>query len=302
MISRRSMLVSPLMLFAARAGSAGQGAKGKMTLCLHTNTSSGAGYRRALEGWAKAGIRNVELNAALVDDFLKSDTMDAARRVLTDNGLTAVHGAVTVNGLLEPNPNHAAAIESLKKRLEMFAALGVTRVYTTSLAAQKIALEEYTVVADHMRVVGETAKAFNMTCSVEFVRASPYMSTLLTALKVTREAAHPNFGLMFDFYHFWSGYNRLEDMDQIRPGEIRHVHFQDVPDMPRELLDNNTRIIPGDGVAPVVPMLRKLAEKGYAGPLSVELFLPKFRDGDPYEVAREIRQKCEAVMSKAGVL
>jgi sugar phosphate isomerase/epimerase len=296
------MLVSPLMLLAARAVSAGQGAKGKMTLCLHTNTSSGAGYRRALEGWAKAGIRNVELNAALVDDFLKSDTMDAARRVLTDNGLTAVHGAVTVNGLLEPNPNHAAAIESLKKRLEMFAALGVTRVYTTSLAAQKIALEEYTVVADHMRVVGETAKAFNMTCSVEFVRASPYMSTLLTALKVTRDAAHPNFGLMFDFYHFWSGYNRLEDMDQIRPGEIRHVHFQDVPDMPRELLDNNTRIIPGDGVAPVVPMLRKLAEKGYAGPLSVELFLPKFRDGDPYEVAREIRQKCEAVMSKAGVL
>jgi hypothetical protein len=36
--------------------------------------------------------------------------------------------------------------------------------------------------------------------------------------------------------------------------------------------------------------------------LSVELFLPKFRDGDPYEVAREIRQKCEAVMRKARVL
>jgi sugar phosphate isomerase/epimerase len=273
-----------------------------MTLCLHTNTSNGAGYRGALEGWAKAGIRLVELNAALVEDFLKTDTIAAARRVLTDNGLTAVHGAVGVTGLLEPNPNHAAAVDSLKKRLEMFAALGLNKVYTTTNAAQKIAADEYAVVADHMRVVGDTVKAFNMTCSVEFVRASPYMSTLLTALKVTREAAHPNFGLMFDFYHFWSGLNRLEDLDQIRPGEIRHVHFQDVPDMPRELLDNNTRIIPGDGVAPVVPTLRKLAEKGYAGPLSVELFLPKFRDGDPFEVAREIKQKCEAVMSKAQVL
>jgi sugar phosphate isomerase/epimerase len=49
-------------------------------------------------------------------------------------------------------------------------------------------------------------------------------------------------------------------------------------------------------------MLRKLADKGYAGPLSVELFLPKFQNGNPYEVAREIRQKCETVMSKAGVL
>lgn len=299
MLSRRSMLLTPLVLFAPRVGF---GADGKMTLCIHTNTSSAAGYRGALEGWAKAGIKNVELNAALIDDFLKTDTLDAARRVLTDNGLTPVHGAVGVNGLLEPNPNHAAAIDGLKKRLEMFAFLGLKKVYTTSGGAQKLTADDYAVVADHMRIVGETAKGFNMICSVEFIRSSPYMSTLLTALKVTREAAHPNFGVMFDFYHFWSGLNKLEDLDQIKPGEIQHVHFQDVPDMPRELLDNTTRLIPGDGVSPIVPILQKLSAKGYSGPLSVELFLPKFRDGDPYEIAREIRQKCETVMGRAQVL
>jgi sugar phosphate isomerase/epimerase len=299
MLSRRSMFLTPLALLAPRIGFA---ADGKMTLCMHMNTSSGAGYRGALEGWAKAGIKNVELNAAMVDDFLKTDTLEGARKVLADNGLTAVHGAVGGAGLLEPSPNHAAAIDSLKKRLEMYAVLGLKKVYTTSTTGSKLTADEYSIVAGHMRVVGETCKAFNMTCSVEFVRASPYMSTLLTALKVTREAAHPNFGVMFDFYHFWSGHNRLEDMDQIRPGEIQHVHFQDVPDMPRELLDNFSRLIPGDGVAPIVPMLQKLAQKGYSGPLSVELFLPKFRDGNPYEVAREIRQKCEPLMRKARVL
>jgi len=299
MLSRRSMLLTPLMALAPRLSVA---AGEKMTLCLHTNTSSAAGYRGALEGWAKAGIKYVELSAALVEDFIKTDTLEAARRVLTDNGLTPVHGAVGVNGLLEPNPNHAAAIDALKKRLELFAFLGIAKVYTTTQGTQKLAAADYSIVVDHMRVVGETVKAFNMTCSVEFVRSSLYMSTLLTALKVTREAAHPSFGVMFDFYHFWSGLNRLEDMDQIKPGEIRHVHFQDVPDMPRELLDNNSRFIPGDGVSPIVPMLQKLAEKRYAGPLSVELFLPRFRDGNPYEIAREIRQKCEAVMTKAQVL
>src|SRR5688500_10933151 len=111
MLSRRSMLLTPLMLFASRVRVA---AAGKMTLCMHTNTSSAAGYRGALEGWAKAGITQVELNAALVEEFLKSDTLEAARRVLTDNGLTPVHGAVGVNRLLEPNPNHAAAIDALK--------------------------------------------------------------------------------------------------------------------------------------------------------------------------------------------
>ena len=64
--------------------------------------------------------------------------------------------------------------------------------------------------------------------------------------------------------------------------------------MPRELLDNTTRVIPGDGVTPLAKILRKLAEKGYAGPLSVELFLPKFQQGDPFEVAQEIRRKAEA--------
>jgi sugar phosphate isomerase/epimerase len=72
--------------------------------------------------------------------------------------------------------------------------------------------------------------------------------------------------------------------------------------MPRELLDNTTRFIPGDGIAPVTQILRKLAEKGYTGSLSVELFLPKFQQGDPYSVATEIRKKAEAVMRQAKVM
>jgi sugar phosphate isomerase/epimerase len=119
---------------------------------------------------------------------------------------------------------------------------------------------------------------------------------------MTREAAHSNMAPLLDFYHFWSGLNKLEDLDLIRPGEIGHVHFQDVPDIPRELLDNATRLIPGDGIAPLTRMLRTLANKGYAGPLSVELFLPKFQQGDPFEVGREIRQKAETVMRRARVM
>jgi 2-keto-myo-inositol isomerase len=309
MATRRDFLIgagavglSPIAVSSSPVPASAAPAAGKMVLCMHTNTSVAAGYRGALEGWATAGIKNVELNATLVDEFLKTDTLDGARKVLADNGLTAVHGGVSVDGLLEPNSDRARSVENLKRRLEMFASLGVKKVYTTSGGMQKLTIEDYRIVAGNMRGVGETAKPFNMIVSVEFVRTSPYMSTLLTALKVTREAAHPNFGLMFDFYHFWSGLNKLEDMDQIRQGEIQHIHFQDVPDMPRELLDNNTRFIPGDGVSPLNAMLRKLADKGYAGPLSVELFLPKFQKGNPYEIAREIRQKCETVMSKAGVL
>jgi sugar phosphate isomerase/epimerase len=117
-----------------------------------------------------------------------------------------------------------------------------------------------------------------------------------------REAGHPNVRPMLDFFHFWSGMSKFEDLDTIRPGEIAHVHFQDILDTPRELMDNNGRVIPGDGSAPVVAILRKLAEKQYAGPLSVELFLMELQQGDPFDVATRIKQKCEAVMRQAGVL
>ncbi len=166
----------------------------------------------------------------------------------------------------------------------------------------KFTQDDYKTGVDNMRQVGDIAKQADMIAMAEFVRASTFIATLGTAIKMTREAAHPNMKILFDCYHFWSGQSKFEDLDLLRPGDIGHVHFQDVPDMPRELLDQTTRVIPGDGVTPLVKILRKLAEKGYAGPLSVELFLPKFQQGDPFEVAREIRQKSEAVMRQARVI
>ena len=298
MLSRRAMLLAPVALMAARGASAA----GKMTLAIHQNTSAGAGYRGSLEGWSRAGVRYVELTNTQLDGFLKTDSLAAARRVLTDLGLTPVCCACGVGGLWEPNPTRTASLENFKKRCEMFAALGLTRIYSSTGTTQKFTQDDYKASAANMREVGEIAKQFNMTAMAEAVRSSTFISTLPTLLRMTREAAHPNFAPLLDFYHFWSGLNKLEDLDLIRSGEIGHVHFQDVPDMPRELLDNTTRFIPGDGIAPLNRILRKLSDKGYAGPLSVELFLPKFQQGDPFEVAREIRQKAETVMRRARVM
>ncbi|HYJ94592.1 MAG TPA: sugar phosphate isomerase/epimerase [Vicinamibacterales bacterium] len=277
-------------------------AAGKMTLAIHQNTSSAAGYRRSLEGWARAGIKNVELTNNLLDEFLKSDSLPAAKRVLTDLGLTPVSSACGVFGLWEPNPKRAAQLDAFKKRCEQFASLGLTKIYSPTPTTEKFTEEDYKRGVANMRENGDIAKQFGMVVMAEAVRTSTFIGTLPTMLKMMREAGHPSVAPLLDFYHFWSGLNKLEDLDQIRQGEIGHVHFQDVPDMPRELLDNTTRIIPGDGVSPLNRMLRTLADKGYAGPLSVELFLPKFQQGDPYEVAREIRQKAEAVMRRARVM
>lgn len=307
MLSRRTALLTPLALFAGRqaleaAQSAANATGRKMTLGIHQNTSSGAGYRPSLEGWAKAGIKYVELTSNLVDDFLKTDTLAAARRILTDNGLTPASAACGAGGIYEPNPKRAEALDNLKRRCEMFAELGLTRIYQPTATNAKFTADDYKAAAANMREVAEIASQYKLTFMVEALRNSTFISTVSTLTKLTREANHPNIKPLFDFYHFLSGMNQFEDVDALKPGEIGHVHFQDLPDMPRELLDSQTRAIPGDGIAPVDRLLKTLAAKGYSGTLSVELFLPRFVKGDPFAAATEIRQKAEVVMRRAGVL
>ena len=297
MLPRRNLLLTPLALAAKGAGAANH----KMTLSMHQFTSAGAGYRKSLEGWAKAGIRNVEPAAGLLDDFLKKDSLANAKRVLTDNGLKVVSGAVGTTGLWEPNEKFAENLEAFKKRCEQFAELGAPLVYSPCATSGKFTLEDYARSPENIRRVADVARQFHLKVAAEFVRNSTFLASLPTALRLHREASHPNFGILFDCYHFWSGPSKWEDLESIRPGEIIHAHLNDTPDMPRELLDLHSRVVPGEGVAPLAKILRKLVERGYAGPISVELFLPKYQLADPFELAKEIKLKSEATFKQARV-
>jgi hypothetical protein len=64
--SRRAMLLAPVALAATSAVTTAATER-KMTLALHQNTSTGAGYRKSLEGWARAGIKDAEITNILLD-------------------------------------------------------------------------------------------------------------------------------------------------------------------------------------------------------------------------------------------
>jgi 2-keto-myo-inositol isomerase len=292
-MTRRTVLLAPAAPLAA-AGPSG------MTLCMHQTTSAAAGYRRSLEGYARAGIRLVEVILPQLEEFLRTETMVTARRLLSDLGLKAVSSG-GVRGLAEPSPARAKALEDLKAKAEIIAALGVDRMVCPCAATEKYTADDYKRGVDNLREAGDVVKPFGIVAMPEFMRGSTFIGTLPTSLRLTRAAAHPNVKPMFDFYHFWAGLSKFEDIELIHAGEIHHVHFQDVPDMPRELLDSTTREIPGDGVSPLERILQGLQKKGYSGPISVELFYPKYQKADPEQMAAEIRRKAEPIMRRAGV-
>lgn len=301
MLTRRALLAVPAAAAVSRSLNAQSARTGTMHLAMHQNTSRGAGYRGSLEGWARAGIRRVELTDAVLDEFLQNDTLAGARQLLDDLNLTPVSAAAVLPDVWIPGPAREASLETWRRRCEQFAALGLDNIYCPSITGRPVTAEDFAATPDCIREVGEITRGYGLTAMIEFARTSTHLATLPSTLHVVREAAHPHVRPMLDFFHFWAGLSKFEDLDMLEPGELAHVHFQDLLGGPRELIDNDWRLIPGDGVAPVERILRKLAEKRYTGALSVELFRDELVNGDPFEVAEEIRAKCEAVMRAAQV-
>ena len=94
-------------------------APGKMVLSIHQTTSQRAGYRKILEGWAKAGIKYVEITDRVLDDFLKTDSLAAAKSVITDNGLTMVSGASVLQDFWNKNPGFDAQMEETLRAIRV---------------------------------------------------------------------------------------------------------------------------------------------------------------------------------------
>ncbi len=221
---------------------------------------------------------------------------------MSDLGLTPVSAGAVLQDIWIPGPARAASLEIWRRRCGQFARLGLERIYSPSITNRNVTAEDFAATPDCIREAGEIAREYDLTAMIEFLRTSTHLATLSSSLKMIREAAHPNVRPMLDFFHFWSGLSKFGDLDLLEPGELAHAHFQDLLDTPRELINNDARLIPGDGIAPLVRILQKLAEKQYDGALSVELFREELVRGDPFQVATEIRRKCEAVMREAQVL
>lgn len=262
---------------------------GRLFACVHQVSSNGFDYKTSLEGYAKAGIRAVEVVLAKAKEFADKDSTSAARKLLDDLGLTAVSSSNQL-GVVEPNPNRAKALDDLKWKCELAQALGADRLVVVPVTTAKIVADDYKRGVDNLREAAEIARPFNVSLMLEFFKFSTFVNCLSTSLMMVRAADHPNVKLMMDTFHFWNGPSKLEDFEQLRDGELAHLHFEDTPgDPPRELIEQRNRVLPGDGVAPLKTIVDAAKRKKYAGPLSVELTDAQFQQMDPYQLATRIR-------------
>ena len=298
-VTRRDFLgaaAAPVLLAQAYAR-AQVPAQGGMFVCMHGATSDRFDFRSQMEGWAKAGIRAVEPSLPKVREFAQKESVAAARRLLDDLGLKAVSSSNQLF-LPEPGETRLKSLEDLKWKVELAQAIGADRIVAPSAGTGNYTLDDYKRGADNLREAGEIARPFGVTVMLEFARTSRFVGSLPTAVRMVREANHPNVRVMLDTYHFWGGISKFEDLELLRDGELHHLHFEDVPaDPPREIQGQPHRAFPGEGIAPLRRIIEVLKRKKYVGPASFESFTPAVQATDPYEVAMRVRRAIEPLIA-----
>src|SRR5690606_26374108 len=119
----------------------------------------------------------------------------SARKLLDDLGPVA-YSSTNQLYLDEDGEQRPGAIESLRWKVELAAALGADRLVGPSTASQPHTLADYERLYANLHEAAEIARAAGLSLMLEFTRNSRFVNNLRTSLQVVRTVDHPNLKFM----------------------------------------------------------------------------------------------------------
>jgi sugar phosphate isomerase/epimerase len=266
-----------------------------------------AGDMRAVR---EAGWDALEVWLRHWDQTFATAGLPGARRLLDDSGLVA-SGACAQPGLFFSTGEDLQRFQDeLDRRLEQCQALGAPHLVITPGTPGKQLPETPSVAAldeaaIRLRAAGDLAARYGVVLGIEFLKLARFVNNLPTALMLARQVQHPNVGVLVDTFHLYAGLSKVEDLDllQSTPQSLTFVHVNDVPaGVPRELLTDAHRVLPGEGAFPLPAIFDRLRRLQYAGYVSLELFDDAFSARwaqAPVETARAARRSVDRLLAPA---
>ena len=149
------------------------------------------------------------------------------------------------------------------------------------------AIDDMARVAADLHELGELAQRVGVTVGFEALCWGRHINDYRQAWEAVRRADHAHVGLILDTFHALARKCPIEAIAEIPAERIVLVQTADAPGIEMDLLflSRHYRCFPGQGDLPVVAMMRKLAEIGYHGPISHEIFSDDFRAGSARQIA-----------------
>lgn len=198
-------------------------------------------------------------------------------------------------------------LDVLPERCEMARSLGGTNImhFIPNRTSMPEAEFEALTVA-RLAEIGAVLADYDLKLSIEWLGPKqledepyPFRAGIQMALDLADASGQSNIGILVDPVHMWGARQAMADIERLASGRVFAAHFDDFPEGDPDILIDDDRIMPGDGIIDLAAFCRHTVAAGYSGPIEVELFNPVIRRRDPVEVSREAREKSEAVIAAA---
>ncbi len=245
-----------------------------MNLCISQATTLPAPFADDLAAFADVGWTAVEIWLTKLEQHLETTSVEDTRRLLADRGLRPVAAAYQGGLLLSQGEQRKVHFEHFRRRLDLCQALGVSTLLVVADFAQRpdrTAHERAVVSHAH---AAQWAAGFGVRRGREFRGSDAFCSNLDTALGLVTQCGEPNVGVCLDLFHYYKGPSKPEDLAGLTRENLAFVQLSDVAGIPRELMTDSDRVMPGDGDFQFMPVVQTLQRIEYDGYVSLEVMNP----------------------------
>lgn len=254
-----------------------------MIPCVSQVCSLPAAFADSLAGYAGGGCRGVEVWLTALERHLENRSVEETSKLLSDLDVTLPAASYHGGLLLSQGEARAAALDHFKRRLDLCQAFGIPTLVIAADAGRADAAALGRVVAA-LAEAGRWAAGFGVKLALEFRGSNAVCTSLDTAVALTAQCGEPNVGVCLDLFHYHQGPSKPEDLALLTSANLFHVQACDVAGVPRELMADSDRVLPGEGDFHLGAVFRRLREIGYDGAVSAEVMNPVLWKAKPTQV------------------
>ncbi len=289
-------------MLEAAPGPPSPASAGGFRFCLNLSTIRGhnLGLVDEIEVAAKAGYDAIEPWLGKLHDFMANGgSPKDLRRRIEDHGLTVESAIGFATWIVDDETQRAKGMEEAKRDMELLAAIGGKRIAASPAGAN--AAVELDAAASRYRELLNLGKSVGVVPQIEMWGGHPAVGTVAKAVYIALQSGHPDACFLGDAYHTFKGGCDFSSLSLLGGPALQVFHMNDYPAEPsRGVLTDSHRIYPGDGVAPLVPLLKTFLRNGAAPVLSLELFNKQYWALDPLDVAKTGLAKMREIAAAAA--
>lgn len=270
-----------------------------MKIALNGATTMHADLTTDIKAASAAGYELIEIWAAKLREFLKTNSIADLKNLLIENNLEPY----SINSIEHITFRNAADYEKIKAECEEFSRIAaeINCPYVVVVPGK---LPEN---ATETQIIDESVKVLNELADIagkhrvglafEFLGQSDCsVQTLDLDKKIIEKVNRENVGLVIDTFHFYAGNSTLEAIETLDPQKLFIFHINDAEDLPKADLTDAHRLYPGEGILPIKEIKSSLDKIGYDRMVSIEIFRPAYWNENPFEVARKAKEATEKIL------